>query len=113
MTKYLIDVNLPRYFSLWAGIDCEHVVNIDDELKDSEIWSYAKENNLTIVTKDADFSELMLLSEPPPRVIHIRYGNMKMREFYQHISGIWIDVCLLSEEYKLVRVYKDRIEGID
>ncbi len=113
MTKYLIDVNLPRYFSLWAGDDCEHVANINDELKDSEIWFYAKENKLTIVTKDADFSELVLLSKPPPRVIHIKYGNMKMREFHRHISNIWRDVCILSENYKLVRVYKDRIEGID
>ncbi len=28
--KYLIDVNLPRYFSLWAGGEYEHVVNIND-----------------------------------------------------------------------------------
>ncbi len=72
MTKYLIDVNLPRYFSLWAGDGYEHVVNINDELKDSEIWFYARENNLTIVTKDTDFSEFVLLSKPPPKVIPIK-----------------------------------------
>jgi len=81
MKKYLIDVNLPRYFSLWKGNEYEHVVNINDELPDSEIWVYAKQQNLTIVSKDTDFSELMLLNEPPPRVIHIKSGNMKMREF--------------------------------
>jgi predicted nuclease of predicted toxin-antitoxin system len=111
--KYLIDVNLPRYFSLWASDEYEHVVNINDELKDSEIWLYAKQHNLTIVSKDADFSELALLNEPPPRVIHIKFGNMKMREFHQALSKVWADVCLLSEDYKLVRVYQDRIEGLD
>jgi len=81
--KYLIDVNLPRYFSLWAGEEYEHVVNIDDEMQDSEVWQYAKENNLTIVTKDADFSELMLLNEPPPRVIHItaKGHSYKVRKY--------------------------------
>jgi predicted nuclease of predicted toxin-antitoxin system len=113
MKKYLIDVNLPRYFSLWSGDEYEHVVNINDELKDSEIWLYAKQQHLTIVTKDADFSELVLLNEPPPRVIHIKFGNMKMREFHQLLSKIWIDVCLLSEDYKLVRVYQNRIEGVE
>jgi predicted nuclease of predicted toxin-antitoxin system len=67
--KFLIDVNLPRYFSLWSGDEYEHVVNIDDEMKDSQIWLYAKQRHLTIVSKDADFSELALLNEPPPRVI--------------------------------------------
>lgn len=113
MKKYLIDVNLPRYFSLWSGDEYEHVVNIDDELTDSQIWLYAKEQCLTIVSKDADFSELALLNEAPPRVIHIKFGNMKMKEFHQTLSKIWLDVCSLSEVYKLVRVYQDRIEGID
>ena len=113
MPKYLIDVNLPRYFSLWSGTEFEHVANIDDELKDSQIWVYAKKHNLTIVTKDADFSELSLLNDPPPRVIHIKFGNMKMREFHQNLSRIWTEICSVSDEYKLVQVYQDRIEGID
>ena len=54
MKRYLIDANLPRYFALWSGD--EH-----DELKDSEIWRYAKEHGLTIATKDADFSDLVML----------------------------------------------------
>lgn len=113
MKKYLIDVNLPRYFSLWASDEYEHVVNINDELKDSEIWLYAKQQHLTIVSKDADFSELALLNDPPPRVIHIKFGNMKMREFHQTLSKVWTEVCFLSEDYKLLRVYQNRIEGVD
>lgn len=112
MAKYLIDVNLPRYFSLWANDDYEFVVDTNDEMKDSDIWQYAKEKSLAIVTKDTDFSDLILLHEPPPRVIHIKTSNMKMRVFHQHLSGVWKQVCLLSEEYKLVRVYNDSIECI-
>ncbi|MDM8564801.1 DUF5615 family PIN-like protein [Candidatus Halobeggiatoa sp. HSG11] len=113
MSKYLIDVNLPSRFSIWAGEKYEHVVHIDDELKDSEIWEYAKKNNLTIVTKDTDFSDMIILNEPPPRIIHIKLGNMKMRQFHQQISKIWDDVCLMSEKFKLIRVYANKIEGID
>ena len=110
--KYLIDVNLPRYFSLWSDSNYEYVFDIDDEMKDSEIWNYAKENDFTIVTKDADFADLILLNNPPPKVIHAKLGNMKMQEFHSSISKIWEEVCLLSEEYKLISIYKDRIEGI-
>ncbi len=63
--------------------------------------------------KDADFSDLILLHDPPPRVVHIKLENMKIREFHQNISKIWDEVCLLSKEYKLIRVYRDRIECID
>jgi predicted nuclease of predicted toxin-antitoxin system len=111
--KYLIDVNLPSRFSIWASEEYEHVVHINDELRDSEIWEYAKENDLTIVTKDADFSDMIMITVPPPRVIHIKLGNMKMKEFHQLLSRIWGDVCAMSEEFKLIRVYSNTIEGID
>ena len=113
MSKYLIDVNLPSRFSVWVSDEYEHVVHINDELKDSEIWEYAKENSLTIVTKDTDFSDMIMLNNPPPRVIHIKIGNMKMREFHQLITKVWDDVCTMSEDFKLIRVYSNKIEGID
>ncbi len=81
-------------------------------MKDSKIWKYAKENNLTIVTKDADFSDLILLNNPPPKVIHIKLGNMKMKVFHNAIDNIWDEVLLINKKYKLVRVYKDKIESI-
>ena len=112
MKKYLIDVNLPRYFSLWHSDEYEHVININDEMKDSEIWEYAKKHHLTIITKDADFSDMVMLNDPPPKVIHIKMGNMKMKEFHSVVSSIWDDVLELNKEYKLLRVYKDRVEGI-
>jgi predicted nuclease of predicted toxin-antitoxin system len=90
MVKYLIDVNLPNRFSIWASEEYEYVISINDEMKDSEIWSYAKENNLTIVTKDTDFSDMAILNNPPPRVIHMKIGNMKMNAFHQIISNIWV-----------------------
>ena len=113
MKGYLIDVNLPRWFSLWSGDDCQHVYELNDEWTDSQIWQYAKHHDLTIITKDADFSELILLNEPPPRVIHIKFGNMKMREFHKAISRVWSDVTSLSKDHKLVQIYSDRIEAID
>ncbi|KAA3660616.1 MAG: hypothetical protein DWQ10_06310 [Calditrichaeota bacterium] len=113
MAKYLVDVNLPSRFSVWKGEQFEYVIHFNDEWKDSQIWEYARTNGLTIVTKDADFSEMMLLNEPPPRVIHIKLGNIKMSDFHQLISKTWDSIKLLSEKYKLIRVYADRIEGID
>ena len=55
MCRYIVDANLPYYFSLWHKDNYEHVIDINPHMKDSEIWEYAKKNNLTIITKDANF----------------------------------------------------------
>lgn len=113
MARFIIDVNLPYYFSLWRGPDFLHVKDIDDTWSDTQVWTFARREALTIVTKDADFSERALLTPPPPRVIHIRFGNMKMRAFHARITELWPDICGLSSRYRLVNVFEDRLEGID
>lgn len=112
MAKYLIDANLPYYFSLWNSESYIHQLDLQADANDSEIWDFAKENNLIIVTKDADFSERMLLNLPPPKVVHIRIGNMKFAFFHQFISRIWPEIEALLDENKLINVFKDRIETI-
>jgi predicted nuclease of predicted toxin-antitoxin system len=87
--KYLIDANLPYFFSLWNSPEYFHVKDLDDTMIDDEIWNYAKENNLIIITKDADFSLKVLTLGSPPKVIHIRFGNLKMKEFHNRISNVW------------------------
>ena len=37
MCRYIIDANLPYYFSLWKDDNYEHVIDIDPNMKDSEI----------------------------------------------------------------------------
>ncbi len=42
---------------------------------DTEIFSYAKENDYAIVTFDSDFCDLNILKGFPPKIIWIRLGN--------------------------------------
>ena len=113
MAKYLIDINLPYYFSLWNNEDYIHQSDILNTAEDAEIWQYAKENNLTILSKDADFSNRILLAQPPPRVIHIRIGNASVREFHNILNSIWDDVLVLSKSHKLVTVFKDKVVAMN
>ncbi len=112
MAGFLIDANLPYRFSLWRGPEYRHVFDLDDTWSDLQIWEYAKREELTIVTKDTDFSALAMLSEPPPRVIHLRIGNMRMRELQALLRRIWPEVCALSPSHRLLLVFADRIEGV-
>jgi len=113
MNKYLIDANLPGKIRVWQTEDFEFVSEINDEWTDSEIWDYAKQNNLTIVSKDADFSHRIMVSNPPPKIIHIKIGNMRLRDFNAAIEQVWEKAKRLSETHKLVNVFIDRIEAVD
>lgn len=113
MSKFLIDANLPYYFSLWNNPDFIHLKDINDEWTDEQVWAYAKEKKMTIITKDSDFSNKIMLSNPPPKVIHLRLGNMKMNPFFDLITKLWSDILEMNKDHKLVNVFVDRIEGIE
>lgn len=57
--------------------DCFHVdeVGLQNPARDIEIWNFAKENKLTIVTNDDDFLNLVNVKGFPPKVILLKTGN--------------------------------------
>ena len=112
MKRFLIDANLPFHVPAWQGEKFVDVVELDDEWSDSEIWTYARKNDCTIVTKDADFSNRIIVSSPPPRIIHMKIGNMRLRDFIRFIDQHWTAIRELSAGHKLVSVYADRIESV-
>lgn len=77
--KLLFDQNIS--FRILNSLPVEfnessHISN--EKLKDADdfsIWKYAKENQFTIVTKDADFNDLMNLYGFPPKILWLRGGN--------------------------------------
>lgn len=86
MPRYLIDANLPRWFSMWSGPDFVFAHDLGADWSDERLWAYAGEHQLTIVTKDADFRIRALLGVPPLRLVHVRFGNLKMRDFFTAMS---------------------------
>ena len=113
MAKYLIDTNLPYYVSLWRTDDYVFQRDFDPSAPDTDVWEYAREHELTIITKDRDYSDRILLTSPPPRIIHLKIGNLKMRAFHQFISMQWDTILELSAAHKLVYVFIDRVECIE
>jgi len=113
MARFLIDVNLPYRLALWSGGDCSHMRDLGETWTDTQIWEYARERDMVIVSKDTDFSDRIVVSSPPPRVIHIRIGNMRMRDFHGLLTRMWPQAIALSTGNRLVRIYQDRIETIE
>ena len=109
---FLIDANLPYRFSLWKQAGFTHVYEIDPALSDRAIWAYAKERDMVIVTKDADFSDRMMVEGPPPRVVHLRVGNLKIGELRRFLEERWPQIEMLCQTHKLLNVYQDKIIAI-
>ena len=113
MATYLIDVNLPNYFGEWRPPAFQHVVELNRHWSDTEIWNYAQQNGLTILSKDYDFYNRIIATEAPPKVIHFRLGNMKLKDFQTFIAKNWSDIAKASISNKLVIVYEDEILGVN
>ena len=47
-----------------------------ENYSDNKIWKYAKDNDFSIVTFDADFFEISNLKGHPPKIIWLRTGNL-------------------------------------
>jgi predicted nuclease of predicted toxin-antitoxin system len=111
MNGFLLDENLPFKIQFVPSLPIIHVSALGKSLSDIEIWQYAKEKNLVIITKDVDFSDRLMLDSNPPKVVHLRFGNMRKREFHQFLAHIWPQIEELIVDHKLVNVYLDQIEA--
>jgi predicted nuclease of predicted toxin-antitoxin system len=54
--------------------------------KDREIWAYASQQALVIVSKDADSLARALLRSDGPKVVHVRVGNLLISELYRQLQ---------------------------
>jgi predicted nuclease of predicted toxin-antitoxin system len=81
-------------------------------IPDKEIWKYALENNLIILTKDSDFHERILYRSPPPKVILFRLGNTSIPYLESFLEEYWTEIEEQINFVKLLIVYKNRIEGL-
>jgi len=77
--KLLLDENLSRRIvpslqDAYPGSTQIASLNLNEAV-DREIWEYAKQENYTIVTQDADFHEHSLLAVGPPLIVWLRCGN--------------------------------------
>jgi predicted nuclease of predicted toxin-antitoxin system len=112
MARFLIDANLPRRLAIWASAEFEYVTDIDPAMSDRNIWDYAKPRNLTVVTKDADFTDLALLRPGEVRVIHFRIGNMKSEAFEEFLERSWDIICAHNADHQIVTVFEDHVDCI-
>lgn len=112
MKGFLLDENLPSRVRFRPSLPILHASDLGQAAEDSELWEYAKAHDLVIVTKDADFSDRIMASDPPPRVVHLRIGNLRRKAFHEFLERVWPRLEALLTSNKLINVYYECIEAI-
>jgi predicted nuclease of predicted toxin-antitoxin system len=112
MKGFLFDENLPARLTFSPGLPITSVSVMGPSPTDTQVWNYARQQELVIVSKDADFSDRIILNSPPPWVVHLRFGNLRRREFHARLLRVWPQVETLLKTHKLIIVHADRVEGI-
>ncbi len=64
-----------------------------ESASDEQVWQYARDHGLCLVSKDSDFNDLVSLRGAPPKLIWLRVGN-----------------CTTTEVEALLRSKQDQIE---
>lgn len=112
MKGFLFDENLPARIQFTPGLPVIPRTALPASATDTHVWEFARQHQLIIVSKDADFSQRVILHSPPPWVVHLRFGNLRRKEFHLSLARAWPQVEACLKTHKLVNVYLDKVEGI-
>lgn len=112
MKGFLFDENLPSKLIFQPRLPVIPFSVLGSSPSDTQVWEFARREHLVIVTKDADFSGRIILHTPPPWVVHVRFGNLRRKEFHALLAGVWPRIETLLKTHKLINVHADRVEGI-
>jgi len=108
--RFLIDSNLSARVSCWSGSSFEYVYDLDASWTDDQVWHYALQHGLIIVTKDADFYHWAFSRELAPKIVQFKVGNMRLAEWVQFIEATWPLVTSSLLNGSIVQIFKDRVE---
>ncbi|MCU0471566.1 MAG: DUF5615 family PIN-like protein [Arcicella sp.] len=108
MFRFFIDTQTPPKLAKYLknkGYDSIHAMNYKENghlMKDKEIIAIAISEDRIIITKDSDFLDNFYLNGSPPKIIHLRIGNVTNNELlelfetnFENLTTLLLDGCNL------------------
>ena len=111
MNHLLIDENLPASLATTLPVACSHATALGKQPTDRQLWQHARERNWTILTRDTDFFDRLMLDGPPPKVIWVRLGNIRRKDLESLLLRLWTRISELLLDADLVEVHPDSLEA--
>jgi predicted nuclease of predicted toxin-antitoxin system len=97
-----IDNQLPPALAAWMrasfAIECLPVRDLSlQRASDPEIFAAARAANVVVMTKDADFIDLLEKSGPPPAVVLVTCGNTSNSRLRRLVQVAWPTIVAMLE----------------
>jgi predicted nuclease of predicted toxin-antitoxin system len=97
-----LDNQLPPALAAWIAatiaIECLPVRDLNlQRASDPEIFAAARHANVVIMTKDADFVELLEQQGPPPQVVLVTCGNTSNARLRRLVQTAWPTILAMLE----------------
>lgn len=101
MTLWL-DNQLPPALAAWMrarlAIECLAVRDLNlQRASDAEIFAAARGAQVVVMTKDADFAELLEQHGSPPQVVLVTCGNTSNARLRRLVHAAWPSVLMMLE----------------
>ena len=108
----LIDENLPVSLARLLPVECSHATDLGTQPSDHLLWMHARERDWTVLTRDTDFFDRIMLQGPPPKVIWIRLGNIRKADLESLLMRLWPAILNLLCDADLVEVHPTSLEAV-
>ena len=66
--------------------------------EDDDIWEYALNRSLIVLTKDSDYRQFSLERGHPPKVILVRIGNCRVREVESLLRDHYSEIMAFEQD---------------
>jgi predicted nuclease of predicted toxin-antitoxin system len=91
-----VDNQLPRALARFLAkrdVDCNHVLDLGlEQASDREIWRYAAEHSMVLISKDEDFLYLSGRQTTAVQVVWIRLGNCRNKNLLSAMEQAWFRI---------------------
>ena len=116
MTLWL-DNQLPPALAGWmratTSIECVRVRDLNlQRASDHEIFAAARHANVVVMTKDADFVELLEQHEPPPQVVLATCGNTSNARLRRLVQTAWPAILAMLERGEVLVELGDQFNRV-
>lgn len=111
--RFIIDAHLPNSLKaifISHGYEAIHVSELPNgnATSDQELTRYAGTDGV-IVSKDEDFYQSFLLHGKPPKLVHVKIGNMRLQQTTQLFKTVAPQIIQLLLKHDLIELFSDKI----
>jgi predicted nuclease of predicted toxin-antitoxin system len=112
-----IDNQLPPALAAWMratlSIECVPVRELNlQRASDPEIFAAARGANVVVMTKDADFVELLEKNGPPPSVVLVTCGNTSNSRLRRLVQVAWPAIMTMLERGEALVELGDQFDRV-